>query len=122
MEAGDKEKGERDDVPYYTDEDETTIVECETTAGPFAMQLRKEWSPNGYERAIELFRRGFYDHSHFFRVVPNFLVQFGIRYVWFHTHSLISTNEYSWHCVKNSMILWDAVGAFNLQHFPCLMV
>lgn len=70
---------ERDDVPYY-DEAEETLVECGTTAGPFTMLLHKKWSPRGYERAIELFDRGFYDHSHFFRVVPNFLAQFGISY------------------------------------------
>jgi cyclophilin family peptidyl-prolyl cis-trans isomerase len=29
---------------------------------------------------VELFEGGYYDHSHFFRVVPNFLVQFGISY------------------------------------------
>ena len=42
---------------------------------PFQM-----WSPHGYDRAVELFERRFYDHSHFFRVVPKFLVQFGISY------------------------------------------
>ena len=30
------------------------------------------------DRAVELFDRGYYDKSHFFRVIPNFLVQFGI--------------------------------------------
>lgn len=38
------------------------------------------WSPIGYDRAVELFDRGFYDNSHFFRTVKNFLVQFGISY------------------------------------------
>jgi cyclophilin family peptidyl-prolyl cis-trans isomerase len=40
----------------------------------------QEWSPNGYDRAVELYERHFYDNSHFFRAVPNFLVQFGISY------------------------------------------
>ena len=75
-----EEEEERDDLPYY-ENNGGTLVECGTTAGPFAMMLYKDWSPRGYERAIELFERGFYDHSHFFRVVPHFLVQFGIRYV-----------------------------------------
>jgi cyclophilin family peptidyl-prolyl cis-trans isomerase len=44
------------------------------------MEFHRAWSPQGYDRAVELFERGFYDHSHFFRVVPNFLVQFGITY------------------------------------------
>jgi hypothetical protein len=70
-----------DDVYYDADGEEKVIVECGTTAGAFAMEFNKDWSPLGFERAIELFDRGFYDHSHFFRVVPGFLVQFGIRYV-----------------------------------------
>ncbi len=79
---GQKEKGEhgeRDDVPYYEENLESSTVDCDTTAGRFAIEFRKDWSPNGYNRATELFERGFYDNSHFFRVVPKFLVQFGIR-------------------------------------------
>lgn len=61
-----------------TKPNETSMVECETSAGPIAMEFHRDWSPHGYDRAIELFERGFFDKSHFFRVVPNFLVQFGI--------------------------------------------
>uniref|UniRef100_A0A7S2LII9 PPIase cyclophilin-type domain-containing protein n=1 Tax=Leptocylindrus danicus TaxID=163516 RepID=A0A7S2LII9_9STRA len=63
-----------------TDFQPTTIVTCDTTAGPFTMHLVREWSPNGYDRAVELFKRGFFDGSHFYRVLPHFLVQFGISY------------------------------------------
>jgi cyclophilin family peptidyl-prolyl cis-trans isomerase len=59
---------------------EEAIVRCKTTAGPFVLKLERSWSPNGYDRAVELFERGFFDQSHFFRVVNNFLVQFGISY------------------------------------------
>lgn len=55
-------------------------VECETTAGTIILEMHREWSPAGYDRAVDLFARHFYDHSHFFRTVPNFLVQFGISY------------------------------------------
>eukprot|EP00526_Cylindrotheca_closterium_P015361 CAMPEP_0113635552 /NCGR_PEP_ID=MMETSP0017_2-20120614/18535_1 /TAXON_ID=2856 /ORGANISM="Cylindrotheca closterium" /LENGTH=249 /DNA_ID=CAMNT_0000546343 /DNA_START=112 /DNA_END=861 /DNA_ORIENTATION=- /assembly_acc=CAM_ASM_000147 len=44
------------------------------------MKLNRIWSPNGYDRAVELFEKKFYDGSHFFRVVKGFLVQFGISY------------------------------------------
>lgn len=44
------------------------------------MHFHRSWSPHGYDRATALFVRGYYDHSHFFRVVPHFLVQFGISY------------------------------------------
>lgn len=59
---------------------EDTVVQCTTSAGPITMVLHREWSPQGYARAKSLFERGYYDHSHFFRVVPHFLVQFGISY------------------------------------------
>ncbi|CAJ1968886.1 unnamed protein product [Cylindrotheca closterium] len=59
---------------------EEAIVRCKTTAGTFTLKLNRIWSPNGYDRAVELFERKFYDGSHFFRVVKGFLVQFGISY------------------------------------------
>jgi len=60
---------------------EEAMVRCETTAGSFTMKFYRSWAPNGYDRAVELFERKFYDESYFFRVVPNFLVQFGISYI-----------------------------------------
>mmetsp|Transcript_24472 Transcript_24472/g.41905 ORF Transcript_24472/g.41905 Transcript_24472/m.41905 type:complete len:295 (+) Transcript_24472:160-1044(+) len=56
------------------------VVKCTTSAGLIVMRLHRSWSPHGYDRAARLFERGYYDHSHFFRVVPHFLVQFGISY------------------------------------------
>jgi peptidyl-prolyl cis-trans isomerase A (cyclophilin A) len=44
------------------------------------IEFYRDWSPHGYDRAVSLFEKGFYDHTHFYRVVPNFLVQFGINY------------------------------------------
>lgn len=64
---------------YYNDGTESKVF-CSTSAGDFVMKLNRGWSPRGYDRAVELFERGFYDNSHFFRVVPKFLVQFGISY------------------------------------------
>lgn len=60
--------------------EEVSIIRCDTTSGPFTMKLIRSWSPLGYDRAKALFRLGYYDHSHFYRVVPNFLIQFGIGY------------------------------------------
>jgi len=59
---------------------ETALVKCGTTKGDFTAKFYRDWSPHGYDRAVTLFQKGFYDHSHFFRVVPKFLVQFGISY------------------------------------------
>ena len=61
------------------DEDEVSIIRCDTSAGTFTMRLIRRWSPHGYERAIELFRRKYYDFSPFYRVTE-YLVQFGIGY------------------------------------------
>lgn len=59
---------------------ETATIRCGTTKGDFVAKFYHDWSPHGYDRATALFQKGFYDHSHFFRVVPKFLVQFGISY------------------------------------------
>jgi cyclophilin family peptidyl-prolyl cis-trans isomerase len=61
-------------------EKEQAIASCGTSAGPIVMQFTRQWSPIGYDRVVEFFQRSFYDHSHFFRVATDFLVQFGISY------------------------------------------
>ena len=60
--------------------DQKALVTCTTTKGPIVMILHRSWSPLGYDRAAELFERKYYDGSHFFRVIPQFLVQFGLSY------------------------------------------
>lgn len=60
--------------------EEDVTVHCTTTVGPITFVLHSSWSPQGYARAALLFQRGYYDRSHFFRVIPHFLVQFGISY------------------------------------------
>jgi len=66
--------------------DEATIqptgkykVKFETTAGNFIIEVRREWAPIGAQRFYELVKSGFYDECRFFRVVPGFMVQFGIN-------------------------------------------
>ncbi|HLK21147.1 MAG TPA: peptidylprolyl isomerase [Bryobacteraceae bacterium] len=49
-----------------------------TTKGDFTVEVHREWSPNGADRFYNLVKNGFYDGCEFFRVVPNFMVQFGI--------------------------------------------
>ncbi|CAE8612250.1 unnamed protein product [Polarella glacialis] len=51
-----------------------------TTDGPgvFVIKVRRDWSPNGADRFKELVESGFYDDTRFFRVIPSFMVQFGI--------------------------------------------
>ena len=47
-------------------------------AEPVTIRVVRSWSPLGADRFFSLVRDGFYDHAAFFRVVPDFVVQFGI--------------------------------------------
>jgi peptidyl-prolyl cis-trans isomerase A (cyclophilin A) len=51
----------------------------ETSAGDFVIEVNREWSPNGADRFYQLVSSGLYDECKFFRVVPKFMVQFGIN-------------------------------------------
>jgi peptidyl-prolyl cis-trans isomerase A (cyclophilin A) len=68
------------DPEVVAQSDEIAIVSCGTTKGPITIEFYKGWSPLGYDRVVHLFEIGFYDKTHFFRMVPKFLVQFGITY------------------------------------------
>src|SRR5881396_4156027 len=54
-------------------------VDFDTTAGIFVVEVHRDWAPNGADRFYNLVKNGFYDNLRFFRVVPNFMVQFGIH-------------------------------------------
>ena len=53
-------------------------VEFDTTKGKFTIEVHRSWAPNGADRFYNLAKSGFFDGVKFFRVVPNFVVQFGI--------------------------------------------
>jgi peptidyl-prolyl cis-trans isomerase A (cyclophilin A) len=50
----------------------------DTSKGPVAIEVRRDWAPRGADHFYELVKTGFYDGNRFFRVVRNFVVQFGI--------------------------------------------
>jgi peptidyl-prolyl cis-trans isomerase A (cyclophilin A) len=50
-----------------------------TSKGPFVVEVHRDWAPNGADRFYELVKSGFFDQNRFFRVVPNFVVQWGIQ-------------------------------------------
>ena len=54
-------------------------VHFETTKGPFVIEVRRAWAPGGADRFYNLVRLGYYDNVTFFRVVEDFMVQFGIH-------------------------------------------
>ena len=49
-----------------------------TTKGDFTITVERAWAPNGADRFYNLVKAHFFDGVKFFRVVPNFVVQFGI--------------------------------------------
>jgi peptidyl-prolyl cis-trans isomerase A (cyclophilin A) len=57
----------------------TYDVNFSTTAGDFVIQVTRAWAPKGADRFYNLVKHGFYNNSRFFRVVPKFMVQFGIN-------------------------------------------
>lgn len=50
----------------------------DTTKGVFVIEVHRAWSPNGADRFYNLVKAGYYDDQRFFRVVPGFVVQWGI--------------------------------------------
>ena len=53
-------------------------VRFETSKGVFVISVDRSWAPFGADRFYNLVQNGFYDDVRFFRVVPNFVVQFGM--------------------------------------------
>jgi peptidyl-prolyl cis-trans isomerase A (cyclophilin A) len=49
-----------------------------TTAGDFVVEVHRDWAPLGADRFYNLVRYGYFTNAAFFRVVPGFVVQFGL--------------------------------------------
>lgn len=58
---------------------DTFRVAFETSRGPFVVEAIRAWAPNGADRFHALARTGFFDEARFFRVVPDFIAQFGLN-------------------------------------------
>jgi cyclophilin family peptidyl-prolyl cis-trans isomerase len=51
----------------------------ETTQGNFDIEAYRKWSPQGVDRLYQLIKNDFYTDIGIFRVIPKFVVQFGIN-------------------------------------------
>jgi peptidyl-prolyl cis-trans isomerase A (cyclophilin A) len=49
-----------------------------TTKGDFTVDVHRDWAPLGADRFYNLVKYGFFTNAPFFRVVPGFIVQFGL--------------------------------------------
>jgi peptidyl-prolyl cis-trans isomerase A (cyclophilin A) len=50
-----------------------------TTKGSFDVEVQRAWAPRGADRFYDLVRARFFDGNRLFRVLPGFVVQFGIN-------------------------------------------
>ncbi len=57
---------------------ETFKAEFITTKGNFTVEVYRNWSPLGADRFYQLIRTGYYNNTIIFRVVKDYLVQFGV--------------------------------------------
>jgi peptidyl-prolyl cis-trans isomerase A (cyclophilin A) len=81
-----KEKWTQEKAPEYFK------ARFETTQGNFDIEAKREWSPNGVDRLYQLIKHNFYTDIALYRVLPKFVVQFGI-----HNDSLLNNR---WSDVK----------------------
>lgn len=56
---------------------ETYIARFETTKGVFDVEVKRKWSPKAVDRFYQLVKYKYYDNGVFYRVIPEFVAQFG---------------------------------------------
>ena len=54
-------------------------VKFDTSKGPIVLELHRMWAPKGVDRFYNMVRAGFFSNVRFFRVIPNFMAQFGVN-------------------------------------------
>jgi cyclophilin family peptidyl-prolyl cis-trans isomerase len=54
------------------------LAKFETTKGAFVVEVTRAWAPRGADRFYNLVKNGFFKDASFFRVIPGFVVQFGM--------------------------------------------
>lgn len=74
-EAGGEETAEEEEEVTAPD---VFQVKFETSVGDIIVEAYRDWAPIGVDRFYELVKAEFFDEARFFRVVPGFVVQFGL--------------------------------------------
>merc|ERR1712216_996718 len=57
----------------------TAELNMDSPAGKVLVEIHRDWAPKGADRFYQLIKSGFFNQARIFRVVPNFVVQFGIN-------------------------------------------
>jgi cyclophilin family peptidyl-prolyl cis-trans isomerase len=57
----------------------TYKVKFETTKGDFVVLVHRDWAPIGADRFHQMAKEHVFERAYFFRVVPDFMVQFGLK-------------------------------------------
>ncbi len=57
----------------------TYKAKLDTSKGAIIITVHRDWAPLGADRFFNLVKAGFFDDVRFFRVIPNFMAQFGIH-------------------------------------------
>ena len=113
--AKDDEPEEKPDLPHPALFDPNLAIESapdqfnvrlDTTKGQFMIEVHRDWAPQGADRFYNLVRIGYFKDIAFFRVIQNFMAQFGI-------HGDPKVNEV-W---RNANILDDPVVQSNLRGY-----
>ena len=65
--------------PVHEQAPETYRVNLDTSRGTVVIEVTRAWAPRGADRFYDLVDSGYYDGDRFFRVVPTFVIQFGIN-------------------------------------------
>jgi cyclophilin family peptidyl-prolyl cis-trans isomerase len=53
-------------------------VDFDTSKGPVVVEIHRDWAPNGVDHFYTLVKTGYYDGTRFYRVLRDFVAQFGI--------------------------------------------
>lgn len=78
--AGEKEKSVKEPAATDAKPDPNVFkVKFETSAGDFVVEVHRDWAPIGAQQFEELVKANYYDGNRFFRVLPGFVVQFGLN-------------------------------------------
>jgi cyclophilin family peptidyl-prolyl cis-trans isomerase len=74
---------------YWTKKQAPEVFKArfETTKGNFDIEAQRQWSPKAVDRLYQLIKSEFYTDIALYRVVPNFVAQFGV-----HNDSIINNS------------------------------